>query len=368
MGLLLVALAASVGATGTWTQVASPNKGVGGDGLNGVACHSSTSCEAVGTYITGTGVKRTLAQVWNGTLWSTQVPPNNGVGDNDLLGVACATATSCMAVGYFVNSGSVDRTLAESWNGSVWTLVPMPDNGSAANYLYSVSCGSPTSCKAVGYYITSGSVQKTLVESWNGTAWSLSASPNVGTGDVLRRVSCYSATACKAVGSDQSGTVSKTLIESWNGTAWSVMPSPNMGSGSNVLSGVSCYFTTSCKAVGNYANSSNVQRTLAEAWNGYSWTIVNTPDNGTNVNFLNNLSCASSTSCQAVGSDENGSSVNQTLAESWNGASWSLESTPDASTNTNYLYNVACNGALCKAVGTYLNGSALHQTLVESFN
>ncbi len=366
-GLLLVALPTTAGATGTWSLVTSANKGADGDGINTVACHTSSSCEAVGAYFTGSHVKRTLAESWNGTSWATQSTPNNGAGDNDLVGVACVTSTSCKAVGYFVNGSSVDRTLAESWNGTAWTIIPIADNGVNTNYLYDVSCVSSTNCKAVGYYVNASSVQKTLIESWNGSTWSLMTSPNSGTGtNYLRRVSCFSASSCKAVGDYQSGTITKTLVESWNGSTWSVTSSPNIGAGSNILFGVSCFAATSCKAVGNYDNASNLERTLAESWNGTSWTVVSSPNEGTGVDFLNNLSCTSSSSCQAVGSYVNGSSVNQTLAEGWNGTSWSVESTPDASANTNYLFNVTCNGALCKAVGDYLNGSSIPQTLVES--
>jgi hypothetical protein len=66
------------------------------------------------------------------------------------------------------------------------------------------------------------------------------------------------------------------------------------------------------------------------------------------------------------GSEVNTSSVDQTLAEGWNGTGWSAESTPDAGTSTNDLFNVTCNRAACIAVGDYPNGSPLPQTLGES--
>jgi hypothetical protein len=274
-----MAVPTTAGATGSWSIVTSANKGAGGDGINTVACHTSSSCEAVGAYFTASHVKRTMAQSWNGTSWATQSTPNNGAGDNDLIGVACATITSCKAVGYFVNGSSVDRTVAESWNGTTWTLIPSADNGSNTNTLQDVSCVSSTNCKAVGYYINASSVQKTLIESWNGSTWSLMTSPNVGTGtNYLRRVSCFSASSCKAVGDYQSGTITKTLVESWNGSTWSVMSSPNIGAGNNILYGVSCFAATSCKAVGNYDNASNLEQTLAESWNGSSWTVVSSPN------------------------------------------------------------------------------------------
>jgi hypothetical protein len=46
--------------------------------------------------------------------------------------------------------------------------------------------------------------------------------------------------------------VPKTLVESWNGTKWSVMPTRNKASNSNYLNEVSCGRATACNAVGFY--------------------------------------------------------------------------------------------------------------------
>jgi len=114
------------------------------------------------------------------------------------------------------------RSLVESWNGRAWSVVPGPSPSVA--YLYGVSCVSAESCKAVGDYATESHLHQTLVESWNGTSWSVSASPTPATA-YLYGVSCTSTRACKAVGeyvgnSGLGPTVA--LIESWNGIAWSL--------------------------------------------------------------------------------------------------------------------------------------------------
>lgn len=149
-----------------------------------------------------------------------------------------------------------------------WTISTSPNRGTQDNLLYGVSCVSSTSCKAVGYYRSGSGSFRTLIESWNGAFWSVTSSPNNGTGDNgLNQVSCPSATSCEAVGYYQSRTgSSRTLIESWNGTAWTLSTSPNNGTGSNALSGVSCLSATSCKAVGDYTDPSHVERTLVESW------------------------------------------------------------------------------------------------------
>jgi hypothetical protein len=58
---------------------------------------------AVGTYLDGLGAQRTLAESWDGTRWSLLPSPNRGnTGDgNALFGVSCAVPGACMAAGDF---------------------------------------------------------------------------------------------------------------------------------------------------------------------------------------------------------------------------------------------------------------------------
>jgi hypothetical protein len=127
--------------------------------------------------------------------------------------------------------------------------------------LFGVSCISADACTAVGYYVIArGGLFKTLIESWNGTHWSVVPSPNPGTrrngnANFLDGVSCVSADACTAVGyyEDIEGDT-LNLIESWNGTIWSVVPSPSRGAGGNSLDAVSCASAGTCMAVGTHSN------------------------------------------------------------------------------------------------------------------
>src|SRR4029079_6298729 len=117
-----------------------------------------------------------------------------------------------------------NRTLIESWNGTSWTVATSPNTGTSVNLLNGVSCVAANSCTAVGYYYN-GTTNRTLIESWNGTSWTVATSPNTGTTtteNILDGVSCVTANACKAVGHYGSGTTARTLIESWNGTSWTV--------------------------------------------------------------------------------------------------------------------------------------------------
>jgi hypothetical protein len=52
----------------------------------------------------------------------------------------------------------------------------------------------------------------------------------------------------------------KTLIESWNGVAWSVVPSPSPAAG-RTLYGVSCLSANWCVAVGQFADGTTARAT-----------------------------------------------------------------------------------------------------------
>jgi hypothetical protein len=75
-----------------------------------------------------------------------------------------------------------------------------------------------------------------------------------------------------------------TLIEHYNGTAWSVVPSPNVGPTSNfqsnLLNGITALSPTDMYAFGAYkaADGSAKEPSLLLHWDGTAWTIVPSPD------------------------------------------------------------------------------------------
>src|SRR5438552_11667078 len=94
--------------------------------------------------------------------------------------------------------------------GTAWSIVTSPNTSPAQeNQLYVVTCASASDCWAVGSYITyvTGSFafyHHTLVEHWNGAAWSIVTSPNTSTtkDNDLLGVTCTSASDSWADGFD----------------------------------------------------------------------------------------------------------------------------------------------------------------------
>ena len=116
-------------------------------------------------------------------------------------------------------------------------------------------------------------------------------------------------------------------------STWSVTPSPNgnetipFESSTNALLGVSCITLSDCIAVGyNEADSD----ALIETWNGATWSIETSPPaNG----YLQAISYTGPTFCVAVGYQEAADSNDyyNTLIESWDGSGWSIVSSPNPS-------------------------------------
>ncbi|MGO9876618.1 MAG: hypothetical protein ACLPVY_22825 [Acidimicrobiia bacterium] len=343
----------------TWSIITSPN--VPSTGLTDVSCPSTTFCVAVGSVsptLNGPVQSQTLIEHWDGTRWSIVTSPNPDPDNDSLNSVACASPTSCVAVG--TNASSSSPGTIEHWNGTKWSIAthPMPfDNPN--NSLADVTCaGTTATCFAVGQYATTTGTTVTLIEQPTASGWTMVPSPNPpgATTSALTGVSCPNTTFCIAVGAS----MNKTLIERWNGTTWSAVPSPNHPSGSSSLASISCTGATNCMAVGNF----NGGQTLIERWNGSTWTIVPSPNYALQPPFiarqdvLSSVSCAGANSCFAVGTDSNvagGSglgSKTSTLIERWNGSTWTIVPSPNPGAFVDLLSSVSCPSAnSCVAAG-----------------
>ena len=353
-----------------WAIVSSPNSFITQrNALAAVTCVSASNCWAVGSYFNGS-VDQTLIERWDGTAWSIVSSSNTLITqDNALSAVTCTAALDCWAVGYHFN-GSVNQTLVERWDGTSWSIVNSPNALiTQHNRLLGVTCATASDCWAVGYHFD-GSVNQTLIEHWDGNSWAIVTSPNplIPQSNRLSAVTCVSASDCWAVGFSFDGSVNQTLIEHWNGTSWTIVASPNTSiTQSNTLAAVTCTSASDCWAVGYYSNGS-ANQTLTEHWDGISWAIVNSPNTSiTQQNALAGVACESASNCWAVGSYLVGVAY-QTLIEHWDGTSWSIVTSPNNNTRTNLLHGITCASASdCWAVGYYSNGSA-NQTLIEHWD
>ena len=425
-----------------WKIVGVPSpSGAGIAELDAVSCPNASECIAVGDSETDTATTftdRSLIEQWNGTAWSI-VPSPNPTGTNhnvQLSGVSCASTTSCFAVGNATNSSEfffTAKTVVEHWDGATWSIVASPNPaGAFVSELIGVSCASTTSCFAAG---DEGGVSSagTLMEQWDGTSWTISPSPppigpaatpasdapsatlsssrvvlasprsrtglsrhntahghtglrcrfrahadgrasrdrasaagarsdgaSFGTVPGLNDVSCSSATSCMAVGVSDNG----ALTEQWNGTGWAIVPTPALpNTDGGELLGISCPKSKDCTAVGDYPRPTDGDpfvstHTLAEHWNGRSWS-VELLGLGAVFSEFDAVSCTNSRNCAAVG--------DSAFVQQWNGRDWSIAAFTSA-TSQSTLVDVACTSTThCFAVGRAITTTG-EKTLIEEFD
>jgi len=254
-----------------WSVMTSPNPAfVFGPEFEAVTCRDATNCFAVGRFQTnqaGSTIRSLIAH-WDGSTWSLMTHPRP-TGVSMFNAVRCPGTTSCFAVGGY-GTGNGNNTLVEHWDGSTWSIMSSPTpTGATYAALNSLSCTGLMNCFAVGQSAGTGNGYRTLVEHWDGSTWSTITSPNVvSASNVLSSVACPSAANCFAVGFTQynpSGLV-LSLIEHWDGSAWSIVTHPRP-SGSSSLFSVSCPNGLECLAVGYYETTSGTPaKPLVEAY------------------------------------------------------------------------------------------------------
>ncbi|HEV2373665.1 MAG TPA: hypothetical protein VGS19_16015 [Streptosporangiaceae bacterium] len=281
--------------------------------LDGVSCTSARACTAVG-FSTSISVTRALAERWNGTRWAIQpIPRPAHAGGARLFGVSCASVRRCIAVGDHLKG---PLPLAEEWDGARWRVLPVPvPTGTRESSLSGISCFSARNCTAVGEYTSTSGRQLALAESWNGSHWSVQATARPS-GTVLSGVSCTSLQACTAVGSHTTSTGGElTLAERWNGQQWAIQPTPSASSFGSWLNAVSCASARACTALGAYHTANGATVLLADAWNGTRWEREPAANPaGAFDSSLSTVSCASSSACTGAGWDLALSNVTVTLA------------------------------------------------------
>jgi sugar lactone lactonase YvrE len=349
-----------------WLINSTPNS-VKNSELHGVSCTSAQACVAVGGFRDGTGTKVPLSMTLSSAGWGVQFPPSPpGATAAVMSGVSCTSTSACTAVGN--TNGQFGFALAERWNGSSWMIdTPATPSGATQSDLTGVSCASAIACTAVGRSVNNG-VGAPLAERWNGSTWTIDTppTPSGSTDAFLTGVSCTSATACIAVGSYVTSAGGFLLAELWSGASWTAQTPPTPVGAR--LTGVSCTSASACMAVGYYAPSPGASVPLAERWNGSSWQVQAAPNpTATSQSTLNGVSCTSAVACTAVGDYFDRSSTISTLAERWDGSSWTLEFPGDPNgARSSFLDGVSCTSTSgCIAVGNYVDSTNVSLMLAE---
>ncbi len=360
----------------------------------------------VGTNRAGASATASPAKASRGWTAASGPLPTNGTGAQ-LTSEACPGTHDCTAVGvYYTHVGSV--ALVDTLSAGTWTATaaPEPANASTATdgvILWSISCPAPGSCVAVGYYEDTGAYTYGLIDTLSAGTWTATEAPepaNAGTDAdkhqhlSLSAVSCPSANSCTAVGDyyDTNGT-QYGLIETFSGGSWTAIAGPgpnNLGinfGGDEVssLTTISCPAAGSCSAVGDYFDTNHYDYGLIEILSAGTWTATQAPEPanaGTDANetqdaYLDSVSCPVVGNCIALGTYDDANHYGDGLIESLSGGAWIATQAPepansgtDADTyQAGYLESVSCPSAeSCIGVGTYSDTSGGLHGLIETLS
>lgn len=317
-----------------WRQTATPlPKGWPAGQLGSVSCPSRSYCVAVGGYFKDSSASIPVAVTWNGKAWTAaRALPRLAGGDPFADGVSCTAARRCvvsLGANPMPKSGQV---FIDVLTGATWAVHALtPPTGSEFAAFTGVSCVSVTYCALAGVvYQRVG--EASLLAAWNGKALSIMKAA-ASFPAFLDGVSCASAKSCVAVGTWFTGPADLGYYEIWNGSVWRgarVRPQPKSMPVSSPQA-VSCATPANCLAVGYYrvpVKGGYPNQSLAEVFNGKSWTRLSVPAVAGAINTgLSAVSCVSATRCVAVGTAVRGtpSSYSTTaLSAFWNGKSWKL--------------------------------------------
>jgi PASTA domain len=244
-------------------------------GLTSVSCSSAGNCTAVGSYLDSSGNGPGLLLTETSGTWGTGVEatlPANAAATQQFVGlssVSCSSAGNCGAVGSYNTSVSNDAVLLRETGGS-WSAgvkATLPANGAPQDQidLNAISCPSATSCTAVGDYVDRGGNIRGLMLSRSAGGWSKAVeaalpadadttSPNQLGG--LKSVSCASAGNCSAVGTyrDKKHTPQDLVLTETAGS-WAAGVEATVGQKASYgagLTSVSCPTAQRCGAVGGF--------------------------------------------------------------------------------------------------------------------
>jgi hypothetical protein len=286
-----------------WRMVASASIGTLDHNLAAVSAASEEDAWAVGSFLPPSGggtVLQTLGEHFDGKRWTAFPLPNVGPNINSLFGVSVLPSGEAWAVGYFVNASFHEKTLVEHFDGSTWTVVPAPSPGERQNILYGVVAIAGDDAWAVGGFQDGKDLWHPLAIHWDGSRWSEVAAAEPGaTGNILYAVA-LSNDGVFATG-QQAGTrfPGKALVEQYDG-AWQVVPSPADPGGTDIALGIAASGSL-VSVVGDRESSVAPYTTFVATGDDSGVSLVTTPNSGAGENDLFSATAARDGSTWAVG-------------------------------------------------------------------
>jgi Phosphoesterase family len=227
-----------------------------------------------------------------------------------------------------------------------WTVQKTQLLGTSDNSVGAIASSSPTDVWAVGDFLPDAAKSNqdatlTFAEHYNGSRWTVVRTPNTGPNFNSFYGLAASQGRAWAVGERLNRRYQdRALVEVWNGKKWSIANIPQPGSVRDMLFAATALSPSDVWVVGDQEGADGVFRTLAEHWNGSTWTVVPTPDPGPSGNHLYAVDAVGPDDVWAAG-QQLGEFPDNGLVEHWDGRSWSVVPMPAATTASVLLDGIA---------------------------
>jgi hypothetical protein len=262
------------------------------------------------------------------------VNPLTGPSDwNTFTAVTRPATNDGWAGGYKINWPKPDtyQILLERWNGTSWSVHATPKTLGPDTLIEGMSSSTADDVWAVG---TTGDLfndsYETFAMHWNGSSWKLVPTPSFPLNQLggLAAVAARSTTDAWASG-DVNGA---GLLEHWNGSTWNTVAG---APGSTYLSDVATAPGGVVWAVGSeYDGNTGVTKTFAEHHVNGAWVRTPTPNplntGDEDVNELHSVTVLSKTNAWAVGmvGNEDADEPYRPLSLHWDGTAWHRVAAP----------------------------------------
>jgi hypothetical protein len=297
-------------------------------------------------------------------------------GNNVLFSTASINAGDIWAVGVQTNASGYDQLLAEHWNGTSWSVVPTPNRTVFHNDFNAVAAISTNDVWAVGDFWSDAvpSVINTIMQHWDGATWTNFTMIQPSASSYLFGVTAIATNNVWAVGTYFGASGWQTLVVHYDGISWTTMPTINTNAVDNELFDVSAFSSTDVWVVGEQSLSNNGTsplQSLAQHWDGATFTTVTSPNLGAAGSDTEILGVNALEAGHAVGVGY-GNFIFGTMSRA--GVAWDLltggvssatfESGPG--TGDSAFLGMARSGAAVWAVGYWRNTNSPRQTMVRS--
>src|SRR5215468_1543203 len=295
--------------------------------------------------------------------WTVDKVQLYGTNDNSVGAIAGSSPTDIWAADDFLPDTATSNqdatlTFAEHYDGKNWTVTPTPNTGVNFNSFYGLAA-SQGQAWAVGEYLNSDYQDRALLDSWNGSQWSIANIPQPGpVRDMLFGATALSPSDVWVVG-DQENQNGKfqTLAEHWDGSSWTVIQTPNPGSTGDHLYAVDAVSADNVWAAGMQLSGDSPDQGLVEHWDGRKWSVVPMPAPASaDLVMLDGIS-ATASQVWVTGEADSPEGGGQPFVAGYQGGTWTipqLPAVPDGANWTN-LWGVQVSGGSVWAVGTYVN-------------